>query len=120
MTAFIQSREELERLLVTMNADGFSIRGLARHFSISRNMVRRILRKHKANRDHGHDILFKRARSVINMIDKMPRRLPILKYKGKRYFIDWRLREFRTVDPPLEFVPFDSELGREIDESWGD
>jgi len=56
MTAFIQSREELERLLVTMNADGSSIRGLARRFSISRNMVRRILRKHKANRDHGHDI----------------------------------------------------------------
>ncbi len=57
MTTFIQSREELERLLVTMNAEGWSIRGLARHFSISRNMVRRILRKHKANRDHGHDIL---------------------------------------------------------------
>jgi len=57
MTTFIQSREELERLLVTMNREGFSIRGLARHFSISRNMVRRILRKHQANRDQGHDIL---------------------------------------------------------------
>jgi len=54
------------------------------------------------------------------MTDKMPRRLPTLKYKDKRYFIDWRLREFRTVIPPLEFVPFDSELGREIDRSWGD
>jgi len=57
MTTFIQSREELERLLVTMNREGWSIRGLARHFSISRNMVRRILRKHQANRDQGHDIL---------------------------------------------------------------
>ena len=47
MTTIIQSREELERLLVTMNGDGWSIRGLARHFSISRNMVRRILRKQK-------------------------------------------------------------------------
>lgn len=54
------------------------------------------------------------------MRDKMPRRLPTVTYKGKGYFIDWRLREFRTVDPPLESFPFDSELGREIDGSWGD
>ena len=54
------------------------------------------------------------------MRNKMPRRLPTVKYKGKKYFIDWRLREFRTADSPLEFVPFDSELGREIDGSWGD
>jgi len=49
------------------------------------------------------------------MTREMPIRLPTLKYKGKEYFIDWRLKEFRSVDPPLEFIPFDSELGREID-----
>jgi hypothetical protein len=54
------------------------------------------------------------------MKDKNTRRLPTVKYKGKKYFIDWRLREFRTVDLPLESVPFDSELGIEIDSSWGD
>jgi hypothetical protein len=54
------------------------------------------------------------------MRNKMPRQLPTIKYKGKKYFIDWRLREFRTVGPPLEIVPFDSKLGREIDSSWGD
>ena len=57
MTIIIHSREELERLLVTMNSEGWSIRGLARHFSISRNMVRGILRKHAAARDQGHDIV---------------------------------------------------------------
>ena len=46
----------------------------------------------------------------------MPRRLPTVNYKGKEYFIDWRLRQFRPVDPPLEFIPFDSELGRKINE----
>lgn len=46
--------------------------------------------------------------------------LPTTIYKGKRYFIDMRLREFRSVEPPIEFVPFDSDLGREIDESWDD
>ena len=45
----------------------------------------------------------------------MPRRLPTVIYKGKKYFIDWRLREFRPVEPPLEFIPFNSKLGHEID-----
>jgi hypothetical protein len=51
---------------------------------------------------------------------KMPRQLPIVTYKGKKYYIDWRLKEFRPVEPPLECIPFDSELGRKIDGSWGD
>lgn len=54
------------------------------------------------------------------MKNEMPRRLPTITYRGKEYFIDLRLREFRTVNPPLEFVPFGSELGRKIDNSWGD
>jgi len=53
-------------------------------------------------------------RSVINM-KNTPRRLPTTTYKGRKHFIDWRLQEFRPVDPPLEFIPFDSDLGREID-----
>ena len=44
------------------------------------------------------------------------KRLPNIEHKGKRYFVDFRLREFRPVDPPIEFIPFDSEAGREIDE----
>lgn len=44
--------------------------------------------------------------------------LPKIRYQGKAYFVDYRLREFRTVDPPIEFIPFDSELGREIDACW--
>ena len=51
---------------------------------------------------------------------KMPRRLSIVTYKGKKYYIDWRLKEFRPVEQPLEFIPLDSELGRKIDGSWGD
>ena len=70
----------------------------------------------------------------INETD-MPRRLPTVTYKGKKYYIDWRLKQFRPVEPPLEFISFDSELGRKIgrfpraytrgpqlkfDGSWGD
>ena len=57
MTTIIHSREELERLLVTMNGEGWGIRKLAHHFSISRNMVRRVLRKHASARNQGHDII---------------------------------------------------------------
>jgi len=42
--------------------------------------------------------------------------LPITEYNGKWYFIDSRLRQFRSVVAPIEFVSFDSELGRKIDE----
>lgn len=62
MTTIINSREELERLLVTMHSEGWSIRGLARHYSMSRNTVRRILRKHAAARDQGHDIIQKQRK----------------------------------------------------------
>jgi len=51
-----------------------------------------------------------------NRDTEMPRRLPTVTYKGKKYYIDWRLQEFRPVAPPIDFIPFDSELGREIDE----
>ena len=43
-----------------------------------------------------------------------PRRLPIVSHEGKRYFMDERLREFRPTEPPLEFIPFDSSKGRDI------
>ena len=58
MAIFIQNRQELEQRLVIMKTqDGWSIRALARHFAVSRNMVRRILRRHEKLRDQGHDIL---------------------------------------------------------------
>jgi len=58
MTIIIQNRADLEQRLITMKTqEGWSIRALARHLGISRNMVRRILRKHDKLRDQGHDIL---------------------------------------------------------------
>ena len=65
MAIFVQNRQELEqRLIIMKTQEGWTIRGLSRHFAISRNMVRRILRKHEHLRDQGHDILLtdRRAR----------------------------------------------------------
>jgi transposase len=60
MAIIIQNRADLEqRLIIMKTQEGWSIRALARHLAISRNMVRRILRRHEKLRDQGHDILLK-------------------------------------------------------------
>lgn len=53
MPLYIANREELELLIVTMHADGWSIHALSRRFEIGRNTVRRILRKNERNREVG-------------------------------------------------------------------
>lgn len=45
---------------------------------------------------------------------KKTKELPKVKYNGKEYYIDIRLKEFRSVKPPLEFISFDSVAGDEI------
>lgn len=54
---FIRSREEFEQEIILLHNDGCAIRELSRCFEISRNAVRRIIRAHKNNREHGHDLL---------------------------------------------------------------
>jgi hypothetical protein len=54
---YVRDRQEMEHLLVTMHAQGWTIRALCRYFKIGRNTVRRILRKNKARRDSGHNLL---------------------------------------------------------------
>jgi len=47
----------------------------------------------------------------------LPRRLPIVIWKGQQYFVDLRLEEFRSVSGPehgIEFVDFDSPKGRRM------
>jgi transposase len=56
MVRVIKTSEDLEQHLVVMHSrQGWSIRALAKHFDVSRNTVRQILRKHQARRDHGQD-----------------------------------------------------------------
>ena len=57
MAHYIRNREELEHLIITMHAQGWSIRALSKHFEVGRNTVRRIVRKNRSQRDHGHEIL---------------------------------------------------------------
>ena len=46
-----------------------------------------------------------------------PRRLPTVYVDGETYYIDLRLRQFRTAAPPFkpsEFIEFESERGRRM------
>jgi transposase len=71
MIPFIRNREELEHHLVLMHSEGWSIRGLARHFSVSRNTVRRILRKDVNQRKYGHDVVREKQKKVIIRASKL-------------------------------------------------
>jgi len=43
-----------------------------------------------------------------------PRRLPIVQIDGINWFVDVRLRQFREVKNPHNFVDFDSEAGERM------
>ena len=37
---------------------------------------------------------------------RLPRRLPVVSIKGKRYFLDRRLRQYRNVENPHDWIDF--------------
>lgn len=48
-----------------------------------------------------------------------PQMLAIFIVGGRRFFADLRLREFRTIDGPLESIRFDSDKGRRMCQQTG-
>lgn len=138
MTPIIQSREELERLLVTMNVDGWSIRGLARHFAVSRNMVRRILRKHADHRNQGHDIVQVKQRTLreskldpyIGRINELLKDFPKITgqriyeeitsagYDGGISILRTRLQLLRPTPKKSPVIRFETEPGLQGQMDW--
>ena len=45
--------------------------------------------------------------------------LPIIQHGPTQYFADLRLRQFRNVENPHDYVNFDSEKGRQMCEQAG-
>jgi len=62
MTTY-NSREELENLVVTRHRAGWSNRKLAKDLSISRNTVRKILKRHRRQCQEGHDLVEPKPRA---------------------------------------------------------
>jgi len=139
---FIQSREELEQRLVVMKMqEGWSIRALARHFAVSRNMVRRILRNHDNLRDQGHDILLtdRRARptkrskkldpfeeTIKRLLEKYPRitgqrlfeEIRAAGYDGGISILRDRLRSLRPAPKKTPVIRFETGPGLQGQMDW--
>ena len=83
MVEYIRNQEELKHLVITKYAAGWSIRGLARHFAMGRNTVRRILRQNQKARDKGHDVLSEIK--PLRRASKLDPFLPLIKQLLKQY-----------------------------------
>jgi len=77
MVLYVRDRQELHHLIVTMRAERWSIRALSRHFGVSRNSVRRMLRADRTQRDEGHDLLLKH--NTLPRGSKLDPFLPLMK-----------------------------------------
>ena len=142
MAIFIQNREDLEQQLVLMRTQkGWSIRALTRHFAISRNTVRGILRKHDTLRDEGHDILMAKSspRSIRKskklgpfedtlkkILEKYPKisglrlfeELTAAGYDGGITILRDRLRSLRPGPKQTPVVRFETEPGIQGQMDW--
>ena len=142
MAVFIQNREEFEQRLVIMKTqEGWSIRALARHFTVSRNMVRRILRNHDNLRDQGHDILLKDRQvrkteraskldsyeeTLKRLLEKYPRitgqrlfeELGAAGYDGGISILRDRLRRLRPTPKKTPVIRFETGPGLQGQMDW--
>jgi len=138
MVEYIRSREELENLVITKYADGWSIRALRRHFSMGRNTIRRILRKNRRQRDTGHDAL-DRPRPVVRkskldafkpMIQDLLKDYPDITgvrvceeladsgFDGGRTIVMDYLRKIRPLPKKAPVVRFETEPARQGQMDW--
>jgi len=138
MPAYVRNREDLENRLVAMHQQGWSIRGLARHFQISRNTVRRILRKNKDQRDNGHEVLkTKQTRpskldpfvpSIQKILEQYPaitgvRMLEELRaegFDGGKSIVNAYLRKVRPKPKKDPVIRFETEPGEQAQMDWSE
>lgn len=137
---FIRDRRELEHQLIGMYAEGWKKRALARHFGISRNTVRRILRQNKAKRDEGHDVLSEnkplRRKSMLDdwademkkLLEKYPditgvrmyEKLAAKGFEGGKTIVTDRLRQMRPRSKKQPVVRFETEPGNQGQMDWSE
>ena len=142
MAIIIQNRGDLEQRLVIMKTQqGWSIRALTRHFGISRNMVRRILRKYDKRRDQGHDMLLadrpvRKAKreskldpyeeTLKGLLEKYPRitgqrlfeELCATGYDGGVSILRDRLRRLRPRPKKTPIIRFETQAGLQGQMDW--
>jgi transposase len=141
MSIIIHDRTDLEHQLILLNQQqGWPIRALTRHFGISRNLVRRILRKHAQSRDDGHELLTSPRRllspraSKLDPFEELLRQLleKYPKITGQRLFEELggagydggisilrdRLRQVRPSPKQTPVIRFETEPGLQGQMDW--
>jgi transposase len=138
MALYVRDRQELEHLVITMYVEGWGVRALAQHFQIGRNTVRRILRKHRAQRDHGHDLLRQEAKAprrskldpFLPLIGDLLMQFPNITgqrlyeeledagYDGGISILRDRLRKLRPQPKRDPVVRFETEAGLQGQMDW--
>jgi transposase len=120
--------------LVSMHSEGWRIRALSRHFKMGRNTVRRILRKHRKQRDEGHDVLQdKKSRVprqskldpfkplIKELLEKFPNitaqrvyeELCVAGYEGGISILRDRLQAIRPQPSKEPIIRFETESGHQ-------
>jgi transposase len=136
----VRNRQELENLVISMHAGGWKKRALARHFEISKNTVKKILKKNKAQRDHGHDVVSEnmpvpRKSKLDSYIDSMNRLLEAYPditgvrmyeqlvaegFDGGKTIVTDRLRRMRPLPKKQPVVRFETEPGKQGQMDWSE
>lgn len=135
----IRTKEEYECLVVSMKAQGKSIRWLARHFTVSRNTIRRILRQNLKKREQGEDelrditppvsrssMLDAFMPKIKEILEKFPdvkgvRMLEILReegYPGGMTILREKLRQIRPKPKKKPVVRFETEPAEQGQMDW--
>lgn len=137
MTELITSREDLENRIIACHRDGMGIRALSRRYSLSRNTVRGILRRHTDSRTDGHDVIpAKRTPRksqldvFVTTIQKILGDFPDITaerlfeelrrdgYKGGRSILKDRLRELRPKPKVQPVIRFETDPGIQGQMDW--
>jgi transposase len=138
MVEYIRNHGELKHLVITRHAEGWSIRGLARHFAIGRNTVRRILRKNQKAREEGHDVISEIK--PVRRASKLDPFLPLIKqlleqypnitgvrlyeelieagFQGGSTIVTDRLRQMRPRPKKEPIVSFETPPGKQGQMDW--
>ena len=139
MTLYVRNREELEHMIITLRAEGCSIRGLGRRFQIGRNTLRRILRKKDSDRNQGHDLLVQKRRpaprqskldsfvpAIQELLEELPgltgqrlyEELKIKGYDGGISILRDRLRKLRPKPKRDPVIRFETQVGLQGQMDW--
>jgi transposase len=139
MVLYVRDRQELQHLIITMHAQGCSIRALSRHFGVGRNTVRRILRGNQAQRDQGHDLVLSQRKKlprkskldpfvprIRELLEKFPKLTAVRLYEelqeagydGGLTVLRERLRTLRPQPKKAPVIRFETDPGLQAQMDW--